>query len=75
MARHPAGKAHCEGEQAMVRGGDTLWSLAGEAIDTSRASRIARYLPAVIAANRERIADPDVIYPGQRVDLPDPCDL
>jgi nucleoid-associated protein YgaU len=47
-----------------VRRGDSLWTLSG------------RYLgdpnlwPRIFEANRGRIEDPDLISPGQRLDIP-----
>ncbi|MDQ3645419.1 MAG: LysM peptidoglycan-binding domain-containing protein [Actinomycetota bacterium] len=75
MRRHPAGKESTTRARAdaphVVRRGETLWSIAADALPTTDAARIDRYWPAVYAANRHIIgADPDHIRPGQRLQLP-----
>jgi nucleoid-associated protein YgaU len=35
--------------------------------------RIARYWARIHRANRETVPDPDLIFPGQILTLPDPC--
>ncbi|HEY6003396.1 MAG TPA: LysM peptidoglycan-binding domain-containing protein, partial [Anaeromyxobacter sp.] len=48
----------------VVRRGDTLWALSASHLgDPLRWPRLHQ-------ANRDRIRDPDLIYPGQRLDLP-----
>lgn len=48
----------------LVRRGDTLWALAAAHLgDPLR-------WPGLHATNRGRIRDPDLIYPGQRLDVP-----
>ena len=73
MQRHPAGRG-CRSGIAVVRQGDTLWDISAAGLGTDNSSRIARYLPAVIHANRRAISDPDLIFPGQNIHLPDSCD-
>jgi len=48
----------------VVRSGDTLWAIARRHYGSGR-----RY-PLIVAANRRRIADPDLIWPCQRLHLP-----
>ncbi|HEY6099120.1 MAG TPA: LysM peptidoglycan-binding domain-containing protein [Anaeromyxobacter sp.] len=47
-----------------VRRGDTLWALAAKHLGDP-----ARW-PRLHEANRDRIRDPDLIYPGQRLEVP-----
>lgn len=63
----------------VVSPGDSLWSLAEEALvdhlETPPSdAQVTRYWSRVVAANRAhlRSADPDVIYPGETVLLPPP---
>ena len=59
----------------VVEPGDHLWSIA-EAVTRRRQhgpvtqAMISRYWRAMITANRTSIVDPDVIQPGDRVQLP-----
>lgn len=58
-----------------VRPGDTLWSIAAEVLETPAPARIARYWPRIHRLNRHLIgADPNLIMPGQVLELPDECD-
>lgn len=50
----------------VVAPGDTLFKIAG-----SELGRGGRW-PQIFALNRDQIADPDVIFPGQELRLPDP---
>jgi len=62
--------------------GDNLWSVAAEQLAAATARdpatvperEIAVYWRALIAANRERLrsGDPDLVYPGEVITLPDP---
>lgn len=81
MARHPAGKAlpaqdrdaRC-GSSHEVSAGDSLWSIASDALDAEDAVQIASYWPRVYETNREVVgADPALIRPGQVLRLPS-CD-
>lgn len=65
----------CTGNRHLVRSGDTLWSIAAEALETEDIRRIARCWPKIHRHNRNVIgANPHLIYPGQVLDLPDECD-
>ena len=67
-----AAKRRCE---HVVREGDTLWSIAASTLRTDDAERIARYWPRLHRANRGLIGrNPDLILPGQVLDLPGECD-
>jgi hypothetical protein len=51
--------------------GETLWSIAAERLHTDDVRRIARYWPRIHRANRDEIgANPDLIRPGQVLELP-----
>ena len=53
-------------DRLTVEAGDTLWELADQEYgDADRWRRL-------YAANRDQIADPDVIYPGQVLEVPQP---
>lgn len=61
----------------VVQPGDHLWSIAERAVTldgtTAEAAVVARYWRALIDANRDRLvdpADPDLILPGQELELP-----
>ena len=58
--------------------GDHLWSIAeevvGEAEGRSDDATVARYWRRLIDANRDRLVDPDnpdLLFPGQRLRLPE----
>lgn len=60
-----------------VAPGDSLWSIAEEVVRTDRPDApersVARYWQQVVAANRARLVDPgnpDLLVPGQTLDLP-----
>ncbi|MGE3619792.1 MAG: LysM peptidoglycan-binding domain-containing protein [Acidimicrobiia bacterium] len=62
----------------VVTTGDTLWSLAADHLDErwgrpATETEITRHWVEVVAANEGRIrsGDPDVVYPGEIVVLPD----
>jgi LysM repeat protein len=64
LAAAPAPAPATAASPVVVRRGDTLWALAASHLgDPLRWPRLHR-------ANRDRIRDPDLIYPGQRLDLP-----
>jgi nucleoid-associated protein YgaU len=62
--------------------GDNLWAVAARHLATATARdpaavpdrEVAAYWRTVIAANRERLrsGDPDLVYPGETITLPDP---
>ncbi len=55
----------------VVRPGESLWSIAEEVLQTDEPARIARYWPRIHRANRSVIgADPNVLLPGQVLELP-----
>jgi nucleoid-associated protein YgaU len=54
-----------------VEPGDTLWGIAARALVTKDAARIAGYWPAIHHHNRALIgSDPDLLIPGQILQLP-----
>jgi len=61
----PASGTGAEAERVhVVRPGDTLWRIAADALgDPHR-------WPELYRANRDQIADPAVIFPGQRLRIP-----
>ena len=67
-----------EGMSRPVRPGDSLWSIAREALTTARGTAandavVADYWREVVEHNRDELADPtnpDLIFPGQDVRLP-----
>jgi resuscitation-promoting factor RpfA len=60
VAARPVGAAavRLPGRVYVVRRGDTLSGIA---------VRVGTAWPALWALNRDRVADPDLIYPGQRL--------
>jgi nucleoid-associated protein YgaU len=51
--------------------GETLWSIAADRLRTDDVRRIARYWPRIHRANRAEVgANPDLIRPGQVLELP-----
>jgi nucleoid-associated protein YgaU len=65
---HPAASPHT----VVVSSGDTLWSIAAGGLPAGASDqRITTRWHRLYDANRDRIGpDPDVIEPGQRLDLP-----
>nr|WP_237686156.1 LysM peptidoglycan-binding domain-containing protein [Arthrobacter jiangjiafuii] len=61
------------GAQAIVRPGDTLWSLAAEQLGPHATdARIADHWPRWYELNRTVIGDrPDLIFPGQVLEVPE----
>lgn len=58
-----------------VAPGDHLWSIAERRLAAARGhqpsdAEVAPYWRALIAANRDRLPDPDLLFPGQRLRLP-----
>jgi nucleoid-associated protein YgaU len=78
MAAHPAGKGlagakppEC-GENYVVDEGDSLWTIASDALDTRSASVVARYWPVVYRSNDEVIGEnPNLIIPKETLRLPE----
>ena len=65
----------CAGAPHRVRSGETLWSIAADALGTADLRRIARYWPKIHRHNRDVIgSNPDRIFPGQLLQLPTECD-
>jgi resuscitation-promoting factor RpfA len=66
------GKPPMPVRRVVVQPGDSLWSIAAEILETSDPARIARYWPRIHQLNRQLIgADPNLIFPGQVLELPD----
>jgi nucleoid-associated protein YgaU len=53
----------------VVEPGDHLWSIA----ERTAPGDVVRYWLALVEANRDRLADPDLVLPGQVLVLPDPA--
>lgn len=72
---HPAGNPHTvELERASsvtVHGGDCLWTIAAETLDSKNARRVDDYWRAIFRLNHSVIgSDPDHLLPGQVLRLP-----
>lgn len=50
--------------------GETLWSIAADRLGTDDVRRIARYWPRIHRANRDQVPNPDLLRPGQVLELP-----
>lgn len=60
-------------ETVVVEAGDSLWSIAAEEVGGGDDRVISTYWRRLIEANRARLVDPanpDLIYPGQTLELP-----
>jgi nucleoid-associated protein YgaU len=79
-----AGRASVTTERArsgtaahVVELGDSLWRIAGDTLTARNgaepsSAEIARFWPAIYAANRGLIGDnPNLIFPGQRLQIPE----
>lgn len=57
-----------------VVAGDSLWGVAARRVGSRDAEVVGAYWVRVVAVNRDRIrsGDPDLIYPGERIVLPEP---
>lgn len=68
-------------DSVVVERGDSLWRIAAEQLaardgvdaEDLSSARVAAYWMDVVTANRDRLrsGDPDLIYPGERIVLPD----
>jgi nucleoid-associated protein YgaU len=69
--RHEHSPGCCR-HRYVVRSGDTLWGIAATVLGTDDPRRIARYWPRIHRANRSVVGpNPDLIRPGQILDLPE----
>ncbi|CAN5652229.1 hypothetical protein BH24ACT26_BH24ACT26_06940 [soil metagenome] len=69
------GPGACETRAHVVAPGESLWSIASHLLGTDDAARIARLWPRIYELNRSVIGDdPDLVLPGQRLEVPDECD-
>lgn len=65
------------GTAYVVQRGDSLWAIASRALEAERGVRppsaeVAAYWKRIYGANRQVVgADPDLIFPGQRLALPE----
>ena len=56
----------------VVRPGDTLWAIAARRLPTTAADRtVDRAWHRLAAANHDRVGDPDLIFPGTVLRVPD----
>jgi nucleoid-associated protein YgaU len=65
-ARAPAGAASSSAGSYVVKKGDSLWRISGRADALGRPAEWRR----IYEANRDRISNPDRIYPGQEIEIP-----
>jgi nucleoid-associated protein YgaU len=75
MRMHPAGKALRRSDNLptvhRVARGESLWTIAEEALGTQDPVRVARYWHRIHRTNRDVIgADPNLLLPGQHLTLP-----
>jgi hypothetical protein len=58
----------------VVQPGDNFWRIAESVVGDHDPEALARYWVKVVEANRDRIrsGDPNLIYPGEQIVLPDP---
>lgn len=74
-AAPPAAAPAAAPDEWTVAPGDHLWSIAERRLAAARGhqpadAEVAPYWRALIAANRDRLPDPDLLFPGQRLRLP-----
>jgi len=71
--RAPSTATDC-GTTYTVRSGDSLWAIAASLVDSGSPAQLAKATDEIFDLNRSTIGpDPDVIYPGQSLELPDEC--
>lgn len=65
-------QGRCCARHYVVQPGDTLWEIAAAVLGTDSPRRVARYWPRVHRSNRAVIGpDPNLIRPGQVLELPE----
>lgn len=74
-AAAPAAAPTAAPDKWTVAPGDHLWSIAERRLAAARGhqpsdAEVAPYWRALIAANRDRLPDPDLLFPGQLLRLP-----
>ena len=70
----PTASPGCRPSHHAVLPGDSLWRIAATTLGTDDPARVARYWPRIHRANRDVIGpDPDLIIPGQVLELPSEC--
>ncbi len=71
-AEREAGPEQASPDVIVVEPGDTLWALARDTLpDGATTDEVDRRWPEIYRANRDAVgADPDLIRPGQRLQLP-----
>ena len=62
----PTSSTHGDATTYVVKRGDSLWRISGLSGTLGRSAEWGR----LYEANRSRIADPDLIYPGQELRIP-----
>lgn len=72
----PAVPTRVAGPSYVVKPGDTLWGIAARHLDASGRStetaEVGRFWRSIYAANRNVVGgDPDLIFPGQRLVIPE----
>lgn len=68
-----AAEAKCSSRH-VVQPGDSLWSIAGSIEEKASVAEVAGLMQQIFALNRGTIGpDPDVIHPGQSLNLPEDC--
>ncbi len=75
MRRHPAGKGGREcSDIHRVQTGESLWAIAEDHLSSGDVGTISDLVKRLYRQNKGTIGgDPDVILPGQVIDIPRPC--